>query len=273
MAQTAQSTESMPKEYLEGETKAQRKERKRLAREAALSNLPHKNYVACLKWGEKYSADYVNKLYAMVSRNLTIPHEFICFTENPKGLDPNIKRYPLPNLGAHGWWYKPMFVGNDLPVRGTLLFLDLDVIVFRNIDKLFDYSPNQFCICRDFNRHVRQNWNRVNSSVFRVNIGQYNELYQKFKRNPAESMRSLRGDQDWMYKHIKDHTCWPDEWIMSYKWEMRDKRDLEIDTKTRKRNFSIDAPPRINKDTCIAVFHGEPNPQDANDSWVQQHWG
>ena len=67
-------------------------------------------------------------------------------------------------------------------------------------------------------------------------------------------MKSLRGDQDWMYKHIKDQTYWPDEWIMSYKWEMRDKRDLEINKTTRKRNFSVDAPPRINPDTCIAVF-------------------
>ena len=54
---------------------------------------------------------------------------------------------------------------------------------------------------------------------------------------------------------------------------MRDRRELHIDTKTRKRNFIEDNPPNIKKDTCIAVFHGEPNPADANDSWVKAHWG
>ncbi len=65
---------------------------------------------------------------------------------------------------------------------------------------------------------------------------------------------------------------WPDEWVMSYKWEMRDRRDLAIDSKTRKRNFTVDAPPRIKPNTSIAVFHGDPNPGDANDSWVKEHW-
>jgi len=54
---------------------------------------------------------------------------------------------------------------------------------------------------------------------------------------------------------------------------MRDRRDLAVDAKTRKRNFTIDAPPKIQPNTSIAVFHGDPNPADANDSWVKQHWG
>lgn len=279
MEQTVQSTKQWT------ETKQVRKARK--AREKALTELVQldqemglldvaplssKNYVACLKWGTKYNAEYVNKLYRMVDRNITIPYEFVCFTENTTGLDKNIKTYSLPKLRADGWWYKPMFVGADLPLKGTLLFLDLDVIVFKNIDKLFRYQPNRFNICRDFNRSQRKDWNRMNSSVFRVNIGQYDNLWQQFKLNPQAHMQRLRGDQDWMFKHITDHQFWPDEWVMSYKWEMRDRRDLKLDP-VRKRNFVIDAPPKIHPDTCIAVFHGEPNPADANDSWVKEHWG
>ena len=44
------------------------------------------NYVVCLKYGDKYSADYVNKLYNGVKRNLTVPFEFVCYTEDPKGI-------------------------------------------------------------------------------------------------------------------------------------------------------------------------------------------
>lgn len=264
----------MPKNIIPGETKAERKARKAKEKQAKLiKDSTKKNYIACLKWGDKYSAEYVNKLYKQTQKFCTIDHEFVCFTENKSGLDPNIQTFGLPKLQAQGWWYKPMFLGGDLPIRGTLLFVDLDIIIFKNIDKLFEYEPGEFVICRDFNRSIRQRWDRMNSSVFRIPIGKYDDKWRRFYNNTGGEMGRHRGDQDWMFANIKDHKFWPDEWIMSYKWEMRDRRDLKIDTHTRKRNFVIDAPPRINRHTSIAVFHGDPNPADANDSWVKQHWG
>ena len=53
------------------------------------------NHVVCLKHGKKYSAEYVNVLYRMVTRNLTVPHNFVCFTEDPTGLDMGIQVKPL----------------------------------------------------------------------------------------------------------------------------------------------------------------------------------
>lgn len=53
-------------------------------------------HIVCVKWGSKYGADYVNKLYRGVSRNVVgIGYNFYCFTENPEGLDDNIKIVPL----------------------------------------------------------------------------------------------------------------------------------------------------------------------------------
>jgi hypothetical protein len=43
-----------------------------------------------VKYGIKYGADYVNKLYNGVKRNLSLQYTFSCFTENPEGLDPAI---------------------------------------------------------------------------------------------------------------------------------------------------------------------------------------
>ena len=241
--------------------------------EQTVQSTKQTNYIACLKWGDKYSPKYVNRLHSMIKKHCTIEHEFVCFTENPKGIDENIKTMSLPKIRTQGWWFKPMFVGNELGLRGTLLFIDLDVIIFNNIDKLFKHNPEKFMICRDFNRSIRNNWDRMNSSVFRTPIGKYDDRWQHFKNNIQTETARYKGDQDWMFKNIRDHEFWPDEWIMSYKWEMRDRRDLSIDSKTRKRNFVIDAPPIIKPNTSIAVFHGDPNPGDANDSWVKQHWG
>jgi hypothetical protein len=43
--------------------------------------------VVCVKYGTKYGADYVNKLYEGIEKNLTLPHRFSCFTEDSTGLD------------------------------------------------------------------------------------------------------------------------------------------------------------------------------------------
>ena len=67
------------------------------------------NYVVCLKHGNKYSSEYVNKLYRMVKRNLTVEFEFVCFTESRKHIDPEIRVEPLPPTDTPGWWFKPYF--------------------------------------------------------------------------------------------------------------------------------------------------------------------
>ena len=262
------------------ETKAERKARKARER-AGLSVIPAskpdiettsnpKRYVACLKWGNKYSAEYVNRLKNMVDRNISVPYEFVCFTENASGIDSSIRIEPLPQIATQGWWYKPYFLSGELPFKGTLLFLDLDVVVFRKIDDLFQHSPGKFCVIRDFNRSFRPQWDRMNSSVFRTEIGQYDNLWQDFKRDIKSHTTRNRGDQDWMFRHIKDHVFWPDEWIQSYKWEMRNKEKLQI--VNGKRNFATIDDPKVLPNTKIAVFHGDPNPADCLDPWVVDNW-
>ena len=61
--------------------------------------------VVCVKYGTKYGADYVNKLYQGIKTNLSLPHNFACFTENPEGLDKNIEVIPLENHWT-AWWSK-----------------------------------------------------------------------------------------------------------------------------------------------------------------------
>lgn len=265
MEQTVQSTKQWT------ETKAERKVRK--ARERAglsLSTESNNNYVVCLKWGTKYDARYVNVLYNMVQRHLNVPHEFVCFTDNTSGIDPRIRTETLPNLSVQGWWYKPYFLSNELPFTGNMLFLDLDVVIFNNIDKLFTYEPERFCIIRDFNRSLRSTWDRMNSSVFRCKVGQYHSAWEDFKKNTKSHLIKNRGDQDWMYRQIRDHVFWPDVWVQSYKWEMRDRNALKMIN--GKRNFINNDYPKVLADTSIAVFHGDPNPADCTDNWVKANW-
>lgn len=232
------------------------------------------NYVVCLKYGDKYSAEYVNKLYSMVKRNLTVPFEFVCYTENSQDINSEIRIEPLSLIsGVQGWWYKPMFFNPKLGLNGTILFFDLDVVIFRNIDHLFTYEPGKFCIIRDFNRHVIRNYNKFNSSIFRLNTGQHSAVYTDFIKSPNIPIRQYHGDQDWIRATVKDgdYAYWPDEWIQSYKWEMRGRP--RYDRKPRgQRDFEVNGDPVVKSTTSVAVFHGDPNPHNCKDPWVVDNW-
>lgn len=264
------------------ETKQERKDRK--GREKlALSTIPTPNteststpkkYVVCLKYGTKYGPEYVNNLYNMIKRNLTVEHEFVCFTEDSTGIDPNIRIEPIPLIsGVEGWWYKPMFFDPKLALHGIILFFDLDVIVFKNIDNLFTYHPNKFCIIRDFNRFAIKNYNKFNSSVFRLNTGMHSSVYTDFMKDPRAIIRRYHGDQDWIRATVKDgeFVFWPDQWIQSYKWEMRGRPRYDRQPRGQ-RDFETTGDPIINNETSVAVFHGDPNPHNCKDQWVVDNW-
>ena len=38
----------------------------------------------CVYYGDKYDVKYVQNLYNMIQRHLTIPHKFYCFTDHVK---------------------------------------------------------------------------------------------------------------------------------------------------------------------------------------------
>jgi len=231
-------------------------------------------YILCLKHGQKYSADYVNKLYNMVKRNCTLPFTFVCLTEDPAHLHEDIKIIPLPNF-LSGWWCKPYMFSKDLPIKGTILYMDLDVVVSGNIDKLLTYQPHHWCTIRDFTRAMRSNWPKYNSSIVRFKTGQLDFLWEKFRRDRASIVRKYHGDQDYLYEEtrIKQAFLYPDSWIQSWKWEVRKSREFAPGGRRGERTFKFEehnAKPRI--ECCVCVFHGDPNPEHCSDQWVVDNW-
>jgi len=230
------------------------------------------NHVVCVKWGNKYISKYVNVLYNMCKRNITVPYEFHCITDDTNGLEPHINTIQLPNdPWIKTWWSKLWMFGGHFPLKGNILYFDLDVVVFNNIDPLFTHNTGRFHIIRDFNRCRVKDWSLSNSSVMRWEAGTLNYLWDEFVEKPNVIMQNNHGDQDWISKRAKADINWfPDEWIRSYKWEMIGMKDTKLLMKDGKKFFR--KPVDISPENKVAVFHGEPKPFNCADEWVVKNW-
>ena len=217
--------------------------------------------------------EYVNKMYKIVSKHCTVPFNFYCLTENADGLDKEINIIPLPIMNVEGWWYKPYIYSKDLPIEGTVLYIDLDMVIVDNIDKFFTYEANRYCVLRDFTRAMRPKWEKYNSSLVRFKKGQLDDVWEEFKRNPDVITKRLFGDQDYLFEKTRGQaTLWPDSWCLSWKWEIRQDKMFKAGGTKGNRVFdkveNCEAPPACS----IIAFHGDPNPHRCEDPFIIDNW-
>ena len=57
---------------------------------------PSDRHIICMKWGTKYGPEYVDRLYAMVRRNLSGDFRFICLTDDSRGIRSEVECFPIP---------------------------------------------------------------------------------------------------------------------------------------------------------------------------------
>ncbi len=226
--------------------------------------------VVCVKWGDKYSSQYVNILQAMVKRNLSIPHKFFCFTEDPTGLNDDIEILPFTEK-LHGWWNKVALFKSEIPgLTGKTLYLDLDVVIVNPIDELFQFEE-EFVIIHDWMYTITRRRPAAmvyNSSVFVYEAGKLPHVWENFDKDRKQNMSSNPGDQDYITKQMPNAKIFPDGWCRSFKWGYHYKELF----------YDFDA--GLNDETKIVVFHGSPNPPEAipgwkrypPQPWIANHW-
>lgn len=227
--------------------------------------------VICLKHGTKYGPEYVNNLYNMIVRNLTVPYNFICFTDDPSQLNSNINIRLLPNSPLSGWWWKPYIFKEDHFAKGdTNFYIDLDMVIIKNIDHFIDFKPESFVGLRDVGRIFRPDLKKLGSAVLKWPAGEYSDIWTKFEKN-SDIINRLHGDQDWIWTlHSPNINFFPDEWIKSYKWEIRVRSELEGFRETLQ--FKCIRNPDIPNNTAILAFHGYPNPHQVLDPIIVDNW-
>lgn len=234
-------------------------------------NSTDKISVLCVRFGNRYGKEYVERLRNMVARHLTVPYEFYCLTDDQHSIEGVTSIYQPNAQYQKGWWHKVHMFDARLPLRGRILYFDLDVVIHNNIDKLAKIYPTEFMGIHDFNRKFYASWKYLNSSVMAWNHGTQHHIWEKFKENPKEAQK-LQGDQDWIWKLCQNQIkFWPKEWIQSYKWEIRSREELVM--LNGKRQFKeADHTVEVHPDCCVTVFHGDPKPQDVQDKFVVDNW-
>ena len=210
-----------------------------------------------MKWGDKFPPEYVNRLYGMVARNLSLPFRFVCFTEDATGIRPEVEIQPLPELDLpeglpeRGWRKLTVFAREFGGLSGPTLFLDLDIVIVANIDAFFTH-PGDFLIAHDKHRPARQ---EGNSSVFRFEAGQHPEILDYFIANFSRIRQEVRHEQAYLSREMRKQgklAFWPDEWVPSFKYRCAPNWIQ-----------SWFKAPAIPAHARIILFHGLPNPPEA----------
>jgi len=237
-------------------------------------------YIFCMKWGSLYGAEYVNRLFSMVQKNLTSDFKMVCFTDDPSGINEAVTCYDIPEMGIRTdiperMWKKLTTLKKELyGLEGTALFLDLDIVIVDNIDCFFEVDGS-FRIIKD---HGWRSWRITgNSSVYRFDIGKHGYVFDDFLSNFDEIRKRHRNEQEYLTHAIHDNDdlqYWEKAWCPSFKYDCVSRFPLAFWKK-----------PTIPKGAKIIIFHGEINPHKAVEGgrgkwyryvraapWVSEYW-
>lgn len=171
--------------------------------------------IVCLKWGDKYGPEYVNRLYAMIKRHTTRPFVFWCFTERPEHIHREIKTHALPRSGQlDSWWNKLWLFSEEIPISQgePIFYVDLDTLIVNNIDHLLSAGNQPMVVLKDFLHGIAQTAGQVGSGLMSWRHGDYIHVWHKFIANPRRAIQqaSPHGDQWWVEHCIPQRQYWQD---------------------------------------------------------------
>lgn len=240
--------------------------------------------ILCIKWGEKYGADYVNTLYSMVSRHLSRPFRFVCLTDRSEGIREDVEVRDIPPTGyqdfderlpwtkLHGWLKLTAFVNPLYDLEGPTLFLDLDIVIVGSLDEFFE-PEGDFMVIKEWDKSDATG----NTSVFRFIAGAHPDALEALKADPEHAMAEVRNEQEYITQFVHRQgklKYWPAAWCRSFKRHCLRPFPLSL--------FQI---PRIPEGAKVIIFHGRPHPDDAlagrsgkwyrkvlPTTWIGEYW-
>lgn len=136
------------------------------------------------------------------------------------------------------------------------MFLDLDVVIMKNIDEFFEV-PGEFVIIKDWDF---ENDIIGNSSVFRFEVNKHKDIIENFYKEGKDIRKRYRNEQAFLSYQMKEKgilSYWDKSWCVSFKRNCLRPFPLNY--------FQV---PKEPKDAKILVFHGRPNPEQAYNGFM-----
>lgn len=229
---------------------------------------------ACVIVGDAYDWKYVDRLYNMLRRNLTRPVQLHVYTESTRAVpEPYIKHSLIPwkfaDLPKRRWWYKMQLFNPDQHT-GPILYLDLDVVIIKNIDWITKLSTNYFWGIRDFKYLWRPTVYTVNSSIMWWDPALFKSVWKQFMQCPEINVKKYRGDQDFISGEIPTEKLrfFNQDYIQSWRWQVFEG-GLDFSNKNPR---SPGTGANVPDSASVLIFHGNPKPDEVQDTIVKEHW-
>jgi len=171
--------------------------------------------IVCLKWGNKYGSEYVNRLYRACQARITKPFVFWCFTDMALGINPDIRTMSLKfSAQLDSWWNKISLFDpdNGLPKGEQIFYIDLDTLIVDNIDQLLTDKAPDIVVLEDFYQGIASSAGKIGSGLMSWRHGDYEHVWSRFIHDPVAAVESVKphGDQAWIEQQIDAWYCWQD---------------------------------------------------------------
>jgi len=176
--------------------------------------------ILTLKYGDKYTADDVNRIYLDTNGK----YNYVCVTDNPEGLRSDI--YTIPIDGEpEGHWEKVKLFQYRF---GKTLYLDLDVAIQKDIGHLFEYLDKHPMICytywkrEDFPYHKDKRWSYNYLSNFNSSVMLWEDarhIYEYWKKDQDYYMVKYAGDDRFLFHENFTFEHWPEDEIYSFRFD------------------------------------------------------
>lgn len=229
---------------------------------------------ACVIHGNGYDWTYVERLYNMLSRQITAGLRFHVYTEHDRSVPSHMIKHCLEHWpGVSGsrksWWYK-MQLFNPEHHKGNLLYLDLDVVIVNSLDWVLHHDPEYFWTIRDF-RYLQHTCSSMNSSMMWWNVENYAWVWEQFNQASRDTIiRRYPGDQDYLNAVIthQHKRFWLDTHFQSWRWQCHEGGY----NFARRQSKSPGSLATVDPAASVLVFHGRPKPHEIRDPIVLEHW-
>mgnify|MGYP001205813634 FL=1 len=185
--------------------------------------------IICVKWGTKYSADWVNRLLYMCSINISIPFNFYCYTDESSGINKKVKIIPITTEDYYeGYWNKLCMFQEDFIDSGDInLFFDLDIVIQNNLDNFIkEQLRDNLSMIRAYwkkdkvtdgsSPKFKEKWDMyANSSVLLWKNKSLGYIWNHFDSNPDFFMTKYKGIDRFLFHENMPLSFFPKKLIYS----------------------------------------------------------